>query len=53
MLERRAQSEEKYSIERCDVFISHRGPDTKQQLVGNLYSRLKNGNIDVRWLYGF
>ena len=53
MLERRAQSEEKYPIERCDVFISHRGPDTKQQLVGNLYSRLKNGNIDVRWLYGF
>ena len=53
MLERRAQSEEKHPIEKCDVFISHRGPDTKTRLVGYLYDRLKNGNIDVRWFSDF
>ena len=38
-------------MEKCDVFISHRGPDTKLRLVGYLYDHLRKSNIDVRYAF--
>ena len=38
-------------VEKCDVFISHRGPDTKLSLVGYLYDHLRKSNIDVRYAF--
>ena len=34
-------------VEPCDVFISHRGADTKRGLVGTLTQRLKRNNVDA------
>ena len=34
-------------VEPCDVFISHRGADTKRGLVGSVTHRLKQNKIDA------
>ena len=34
-------------VQYCDVFISHRGPDTKLKLVSHLKGRLGRANLDV------
>ena len=34
-------------VEHCDVFISHRGADTKRSLVGHITNRLKRANVDA------
>ena len=35
------------SIQACDVFISHRGPDTKRSLVSHIEHKLRRFNLDV------
>ena len=34
-------------VEPCDVFISHRGADTKRGLVGNITMRLRRANVQA------
>ena len=34
-------------VEPCDVFISHRGADTKHGLVGHLNARLRRANVQA------
>ena len=34
-------------LEPCDVFISHRGADTKRGLVGHIRQRLVRSNMDA------
>ena len=34
-------------VQACDVFISHRGPETKLALVGHVEAKLRHLNLDV------